>query len=181
VWPAHDYKGRQVSTIDEEKRTNPRFLGRTREQYIEVMANLHLPYPTEIQESLQVNQSGFEASEVVFPHIEDIAAVPQVEPREAARRLESASPPVVIDVREPEEFVGELGHIAGALLIPLDALQHRLPKLAGYVGHEILVVCRAGARSASAGAMLRTAGFRHIENLHGGMVAWVHAGLPVQR
>jgi rhodanese-related sulfurtransferase len=45
------------------------------------------------------------------------------------------------DVREPEEFVGELGHIRGALLVPLDALERHLPKLAGYLGREVVVIC----------------------------------------
>jgi rhodanese-related sulfurtransferase len=65
--------------------------------------------------------------------------------------------------------------------MPLDALEHRLPKLAGYVDHDLVVVCRAGARSATAAAMLRRAGFRRVVNLHGGMLAWQGAGLPVQR
>ncbi len=84
-------------------------------------------------------------------------------------------------MREPEEFVGELGHIEGALLVPLDALERRLPKLAGYVERDVVVVCRAGARSASAGAILRRAGFQRVFNLQGGMLAWTEAGLSVQR
>jgi rhodanese-related sulfurtransferase len=63
----------------------------------------------------------------------------------------------------------------------MDALARRLPKLAGYVDREIVVVCRAGARSASAGAILGQAGFRHVFNLEGGMLAWAGAGLPVAR
>ncbi len=63
----------------------------------------------------------------------------------------------------------------------MDALEHRLPKLAGYVDQKIVVVCRAGARSASATAMLQRAGFRHVENLTGGMLAWARASLSVQR
>jgi glyoxylase-like metal-dependent hydrolase (beta-lactamase superfamily II)/rhodanese-related sulfurtransferase len=181
VWPAHDYKGRASSTIGDEKRTNARFLDRGREEYVELMSNLGLPYPEKIQQALQVNQTGFESDEVAFPPIEDIAAVPQVGASEVATRLGSPAPPLLIDVREPEEFVGELGHVAGALLIPVDALERRLPKLAGYVDHEIVVVCRAGARSASGAAMLRRAGFRHVSNLKGGMLAWAEASLPVQR
>ena len=88
---------------------------------------------------------------------------------------------VLVDVREPEEFVGELGHIEGSLLVPMDALERRLPKLAGYVDRDVVVVCRAGARSASAGAILRRAGFRQVYNLGGGLLAWGAAGLPVQR
>jgi len=67
------------------------------------------------------------------------------------------------------------------LLVPLDALERRLPKLAGYVDRDVIVVCRAGARSTSAGAILRRAGFQRVINLQGGMLAWTEAGFPVQR
>jgi glyoxylase-like metal-dependent hydrolase (beta-lactamase superfamily II)/rhodanese-related sulfurtransferase len=181
VWPAHDYKGHTSSTVGEEKRTNPRFVGKTKEEYVAIMAGLGLPFPEKIQQALQVNQSGFESDEVAFPQVVEVAALPMIDARELSRRLASATPPLALDVREPEEFVGELGHLAGSLLVPLDALEHRLPKLAGYVDREIVVVCRAGARSASAGAILQRAGFRRVLNLAGGMLAWHSAGLPVQR
>lgn len=181
VWPAHDYNGRTSSTIGEEKSGNRRFLGRRRSEYVEVMANLGLAYPDRIQESLQVNQSGFEGSEVAFPPVQDVAAVPEISATALCNRLHSSDAPLVVDVREPEEFVGELGHIEGAILVPMDALERRLPKLAGYVDREIVVVCRAGARSASAAAMLQRAGFARVANLSGGMLAWVEASLPAQR
>jgi glyoxylase-like metal-dependent hydrolase (beta-lactamase superfamily II)/rhodanese-related sulfurtransferase len=181
VWPAHDYHGRISSTIGEEMRSNPRFAGKSRPQYIEVMEHLGLPFPERIQESLQVNQSGFEACDVAFPAIADIAAVAEIDAASLSKRLEESPPPVVLDVREPEEFVGELGHVEGALLVPMDALQKRLPKLVGYAAREVIVVCRAGARSASAAAMLRRAGFKHVWNLRGGMLAWVEEGLPTHR
>jgi glyoxylase-like metal-dependent hydrolase (beta-lactamase superfamily II) len=182
VWPAHDYKGLTSSTIGEEKRTNVRFVGRpTREAFVTMMANLGLPFPDKIQQSLQVNQSGFEPEEVTYPKVAEVAAVREVAPRALAARLASARKPLVLDVREPEEFVGELGHVAGAILVPLDALERRLPKLAGYRDREVVAVCRAGARSATAGAILCRAGFTRVENLAGGMLAWIGAGLPVQR
>ena len=181
VYPAHDYKGQTTSTIGAEKLTNPRFVGRTRAEYEEVMAHLGLPFPVKIQESLQVNQSGFEPCDVGFPQVSDIAALPALQAAELFARQRSTAPPLLLDVREPEEFVGELGHVQGSLLVPLDALERRLPKLAGYLDHDIVVVCRAGARSASAGAILRRAGFHRVYNLTGGMLAWHAAGLPVQR
>jgi glyoxylase-like metal-dependent hydrolase (beta-lactamase superfamily II)/rhodanese-related sulfurtransferase len=181
VWPAHDYRGKTSSTIGEEKRSNPRFLGRSREDYVTLMGNLGLPFPEKIQQSLQVNQSGFEADEVHFPLVAAVAALPAVAPEQLAAELAGEWPPVLLDVREPEEFVGELGHVQGALLVPLDALHRRLPKLAGYLGHGVVVVCRAGARSATAGAILRQAGFDHVRNLAGGMLEWNARRLPVQR
>jgi glyoxylase-like metal-dependent hydrolase (beta-lactamase superfamily II) len=181
VWPAHDYKGRTSSTIGEERLSNPRFAGRTREEYVVLMHGLALPFPDKVQQALQVNQSGFEADEVAFPKVSELAALPEIEPAELAARLRGPSPPLLLDVREPEEFTSAIGHIEGSLLVPMDALARRLPKLAGYVDREVIVVCRAGARSASAGAMLGRAGFSRVRNLAGGMLAWQAAGLPVQR
>ena len=182
VWPGHDYKGRTSSTLGEEKRTNPRFAGKSRDEYITLMRALGLALPERTQQVLQVNQSGFEAEEIGgFPLVTDAATVPGASARDVARELGGAQPPLVIDVREPEEFVSDLGHIEGALLIPMDALVRRLPKLAGYIDRSVVVACRAGARSRSACAILRTAGFRHVRNLEGGMLAWAEAGLPVSR
>ena len=56
VYPAHDYQGRTVSTIEEEKRFNPRFSDRTREQFITIMNNLGLSYPKKINQAVPANQ-----------------------------------------------------------------------------------------------------------------------------
>ncbi len=182
VLPAHDYRGRTASTIGEERRTNPRFARRTRDEYVRLMHDLGLALPERVQQVLQVNQSGFASEEVGgFPLVTDAATVEGIGATDVAAALAGAAPPVVIDVREPEEFVGPLGHIAGALLVPMDALVPRLPKLAGFVDRDIVVVCRAGARSRTACAILRTAGLERVRNLEGGMLAWADVGLPVQR
>jgi glyoxylase-like metal-dependent hydrolase (beta-lactamase superfamily II)/rhodanese-related sulfurtransferase len=182
VWPAHDYHGRTSSTIGAERRGNPRFAGRTREDYVRLMAGLGLTLPERIQQVLQVNQSGFESEEVGgFPLVTDAAAVAGISVGAAAAALGGVAPPLVIDVREPEEFVGPLGHIPGALLVPMDALVRRLPKLAGFSDRDIVVVCRAGARSRTACAILGAAGLARVRNIEGGMLAWADAGLPVQR
>lgn len=85
----------------------------------------------------------------------------------------------LIDVREPHEFSGELGHIAGSRLVPLATLESAL------AGAErtraIVLVCRSGARSARAAQQLRAMGFEQIMNLTGGMIAWSAAGYPVAR
>jgi rhodanese-related sulfurtransferase len=181
VYPGHDYKGNTTSTIGREKRENPRLSNKTRAEYVAIMNGLGLPFPDKIQQALQVNQSGFEADEVSFPLVAEVASLTEVQAEELAARLEGPSPPILLDVREPEEFVGELGHIRGSLLVPLDSLAKRLPKLAGYVDRDLVVVCRAGARSATAGAILERAGFRRVLNLAGGMLAWTRKSLPVQR
>ena len=56
VYPAHDYQGWTVSTIGEEKRWNPRFAGRTRSEFIELMNKLNLPNPQKMCEVVPANQ-----------------------------------------------------------------------------------------------------------------------------
>lgn len=56
VYPAHDYKGRTVSTIGEEKRSNPRFADRTRSQFITIMNNLNLSYPKKMNQAVPANE-----------------------------------------------------------------------------------------------------------------------------
>lgn len=57
VYPAHDYHGRTVSTIGEEKQLNPRFKQRNRQNFIELMNNLDLSYPRKMMEAVPANQS----------------------------------------------------------------------------------------------------------------------------
>ncbi|MFN7144257.1 MAG: MBL fold metallo-hydrolase [Myxococcota bacterium] len=64
VYPAHDYKGRTVSTIKEERATNPRLGGgRTKEEFVALMAGLSLPRPKQIDRAVPANlQCGRERS-----------------------------------------------------------------------------------------------------------------------
>ncbi len=95
---------------------------------------------------------------------------------EAAAQLQSAQPPFLLDVRQPDEF--RQGHIAGATLIPLDDLRGRMGELPK--DRQIVVVCRSGARSGVATGWLKAAGYDAI-NLSGGMIAWRQAGLKISR
>lgn len=85
----------------------------------------------------------------------------------------------IIDVRQPAEYVGELGHIPGSTLVPLGTL----PEAARDWSREapIVVVCRSGARSSSGAAQLVAAGFRQVMNMSGGMMLYGARGLPVER
>ena len=56
VYPAHDYRGHTASTIGEEKLYNPRFVGKSRDDFIEFMANLNLPEPAKMMEAIPANE-----------------------------------------------------------------------------------------------------------------------------
>jgi rhodanese-related sulfurtransferase len=74
-----------------------------------------------------------------------------------------------IDVREPDEYTGPLGHLPGAELVPLATLE--AASAAWPCEAPLLLICRSGARSAKAAQALARRGFRHLYNLAGGMLA----------
>lgn len=78
---------------------------------------------------------------------------------------------VFVDVRTPEEFNGPLGHINGAILIPLNTLAEGMGKLEEYRDNEIIVYCRSGNRSQSGTRILIENGFNAV-NMLGGIKAW---------
>ncbi len=102
--------------------------------------------------------------------------IPAVDVLEAHRRLTGPGEvrPLLVDVREPDEFVRV--RAAGAVLVPLGTLPGRWRQLPR--DRPILVICATGNRSASATAFLLAAGFRDVANVEGGTVAWYRAGLP---
>ena len=97
---------------------------------------------------------------------------------EAHAMLVKDSTLLVLDVRTPEEYEGELGHIEHAVLLPVQELEKRLGELKEYKGTTILAVCRSGRRSASATEILTKSGFTAI-NIEGGMLKWNEKKLPV--
>jgi uncharacterized membrane protein YdjX (TVP38/TMEM64 family)/rhodanese-related sulfurtransferase len=107
-------------------------------------------------------------------------AAPQwIEVEELGTRLKAGGP-TVIDVRGPDEFAGDLGHIGGALNLPVDELRDRLIEINAFKERPVILVCRTDKRSANASALLRNAGFRDVRVLRGGMVEWNRKKLPVE-
>ena len=85
-----------------------------------------------------------------------------------------ASGAIVIDVREPDEYVA--GHVPGARLVPLARLAHvrdDLPR-----GEPVYVICASGNRSKSMASLLAHQGFDAI-TVAGGTGAWIQSGRPV--
>ena len=102
--------------------------------------------------------------------------IAQIEPKQARAQLNRKPAPILLDVRQPEEYIQ--GHIAGAKLIPLGELGAHLKELPK--NREIICVCRSGHRSRRAAQELVKAGFQAV-NMTGGMINWTHQGLPVQK
>jgi molybdopterin/thiamine biosynthesis adenylyltransferase/rhodanese-related sulfurtransferase len=96
-----------------------------------------------------------------------VTNIPEITPRELKARLDKGEDIYILDVREPHEY--QICNIDGNL-IPLGELSRRVNELDS--SKEIVAHCRSGKRSAEAVAFLRTAGFRKIWNLKGGILAW---------
>jgi glyoxylase-like metal-dependent hydrolase (beta-lactamase superfamily II)/rhodanese-related sulfurtransferase len=184
LYPAHDYRGLTVTSVSEERRYNPRLGGDIGEaDFIGYMSNLRLPHPKLIDIAVPANmRCGRPETDTALPSDPGwaplrftFAGIWEIEPR----ALEEAADGVqIVDVREPDEFNGSLGHIRGATLLPLGALPARCSELVRE--RPVVTVCRSGARSAQATILLQQAGFGSVANLSGGMLRWRADGLPVE-
>ena len=90
---------------------------------------------------------------------------------ELIKKIENKENVFLLDVRTESEFEGNLGHIEGATLIPLNELKDRLGELEEQKEKEIVVICRSGNRSGVATNILIKEGFDAF-NMAGGMIAY---------
>ncbi len=178
LFPGHDYRGHTESTVKAEKETNPRVAGKTKAEYIDIMDNLNLPLPERIQEVLQINQSEVDDDRIKFPLLAELNQVLQMDPETVSCRVDTET--LIIDVRESSERSGELGYIKGSRLIPLAEIPQALDSLDKERDNEIILVCRSGARSTTAAAILKGLGFSRVKNMKGGMLAWNKQGFEVE-
>ncbi len=95
-------------------------------------------------------------------------------------RLDAGDDLLLLDVRPAADFVGEQGHIPGAINIPLEYLPGRIDTLPADLERPIALVCRTDRRSAKAAALLARRGFAEVQVIEGGMTAWLANGWPVE-
>lgn len=94
--------------------------------------------------------------------------VPLIEPAQVKGLMALGGKLTIVDVRRPDEFAQ--GHIAGAILMPLDSLPQtyaKLPKKG-----KLIVYCRSGHRSGLAVQFLAEHGYTNAVSMHGGFIAW---------
>jgi len=176
VYPGHDYKGRTVSTVGDEKRHNARLgHGRSEGDFIALMNGLGLPYPKRIDVALPANRA-CGATATGLPIVLTGAGIPEVDPVWIAA---NAARVRLIDIREPAECCGPLGCAPDAQRVPLGKLADAASEWS--TDDRIALICHSGRRSAEAAQRLRTSGFSQIASVSGGMQAWTDRGLPVVR
>jgi glyoxylase-like metal-dependent hydrolase (beta-lactamase superfamily II)/rhodanese-related sulfurtransferase len=175
IYPGHDYKGRLVSTVGEEKRLNPRLGGgKSVEQFVEIMKSLQLAYPKKINIAVPANLHGggghadpeLPVTEAWAPIEVSAAGVPEVS---IDWVLGAPSGVRLVDVREPNEFDGPLGHIPASALVPLATVGDAAKSWDREA--PLALICRSGGRSGKAAFQLLAMGFRRVVSMRGGMLA----------
>ena len=174
VFPAHDYKGDTVSTIGEEKRYNPRLQVKSIDDYVTLMASLHLPNP--------------KMMDVAVPSNMKIGLAQQEIARrgwalDAAQAIALVGRPDVafVDLRETTERQKH-GSIPGAVHAPYGELLENiseggmLRELAHATDKRIVFYCAYGERSAMAVQAAQDAGLVAALHVEGGIDAWKKAG-----
>ena len=193
VYPAHEYRGRQPSSLGQQKLRNPVLQPRTKDEYVRYLEELRLGPGEWMKDVLKANYAcardpkaawipvdvpACEVKGTLAPGVNEqqVAAMPVAELK---RRLDSGYAPVLVDVREAHELREELGHLPGIRHMPVGSLSSRLTELEPDKNREIVTICRAGGRATTAAQILQQAGFTHVQSLEGGMTAWRMAGYPV--
>lgn len=191
VYPGHDYNGCYVSCVYQEKMSNPRLAGKTRDEFIEIMGNLNLPKPKLIDKAVPANLfCGIEEEEA--SQIADSSeflqtgtqrrgvqgninrAKQQVEEVDliTAKQMIAAGDLIILDVREKSEF--DLGFIENAIHIPRGEVKASVESLLSVKSKDskILIYCASGNRSALAGQVMHELGFSNVVSLIGGYIGW---------
>lgn len=180
LYPAHDYTGRTVTSVAEEKAFNSRLGGNATERdFVGHMENMKLPHPHKIAEALPGNMRSGKPRDTATapawaPLARSYAGLPELTPGWVAAHLGDLT---VLDVRSTEEFNGPDGRVAGSLLIPLPELESRSSETAA--DRPLVVVCHSGSRSALATQQLLKAGRKQVANLRGGLSRWAAEGYPL--
>jgi glyoxylase-like metal-dependent hydrolase (beta-lactamase superfamily II)/rhodanese-related sulfurtransferase len=177
VHPAHEYKGRDHSTIAQEMAGNPRLQVRDRQAFAGMMRNLNLSMPTHLTEALRTNMSG--GKTVAQMLAEAASTVPFMSLAELKARIEAGTAElIVLDVRERDAY--EAGHIPGAKLLPRGQLELRVNQDLPDPVRRIVSCCEFGRISTLATATLREMGYLRAVALDGGVKAWREAGYALE-
>ncbi len=204
IYPAHDYQGRTVTTVAEEKRFNPRLgVAITEDAFVDIMANLKLAAPKKIDEAVPANlkcgmpegrqpqvagaaevtspaEKGGQSSGPAWAPVERVPVpgtngVPEVTADWVHETL-TAGTYRLVDVREPDELLPEPRGLGHiAGVIPLPLATLLDATRFWERDTPIVLVCRSGNRSGKAALSLEAAGFTRVASLRGGMLAWPHA------
>ena len=182
LYPAHDYKGRCVTSVREEKAFNPRIGGGASENdFVQFMDAMQLPHPKHIDIALPANMVSGKPEDGEVPSAPEwapaelnFAGIMEIDPQWVAANTSSVH---ILDVRDMDEMVEGEAKVPEAKCIPLASLRDRVEEVPR--DKPVVTFCRSGRRSAMAVSILQKAGFEKVANIAGGFLRWQDEGLPV--
>lgn len=183
IYPGHDYRGHTSSTVGSEKRHNARLNERiSLDDFKKIMSELKLANPKKIHEAVPANLACGKPKDARTLHPQVVDGTPEITVEDLLNHLGDVKNKKIrlIDVRRPDEYNNELGHIEGTELITLGSdLTAFLEK--GDRSEEIVFVCRSGGRSGTATAESIKLGYKFTINMAGGMIRWNEKKQPIVR
>ncbi len=189
VYPAHDYRNRQPSSLKAQKVRNPVLQPKSKQAYVDYLDGLQLGAADWMQDVLQANYACARDPKAAWIPVDVPACevkgtiatgandlhVAGMSVTEVQQALANTTAPVLLDVRHPEELLEELGQIPGAINIPVTQLASRLKELDTMRDQSIITVCKSGGRAHTAAQILMQAGFTKVHVMIGGMLDWKKA------
>lgn len=193
VYPAHDYRNREPSSLAQQKNTNPHFKPVSKEEYVKYLEDLKLGPADWMKDVLKANYAcatdpgsawiptDMNACEVkgTLTKVVNDQEVEGISADDLFNRIKTDSPLFLLDVRDPEELSGPLQHIENVVNIPITILAHKIKDLDAHKDREIIAICRSGARAYTGAQILKQAGFTRVKVLINGMLGWRKKGYPV--
>lgn len=165
VYPGHDYKGREHSTVGEERRSNPWLKIRDRAEFVRLLTADAPPRPANMDGLLRLNTQGVDIPTTISA-------------QEMVERVAAGGALSVIDVRMDFEVQAE--HVAGSRHIPLDQLSSRLDEVRAVPAPRLLL-CRTDSRARMALRTLSEAHVGGVSVVQGGIEAYRGAGGPTEK
>jgi len=195
VYPGHEYRNRQPSSLKDQKLRNPNLKPRSKPEYVDYLDSLKLGPADWMKDVLKANYACARDPKAVWIPVDvpacevkgtmDLGANDQqvagIPADEVKREIDRGAGVFLLDVRDPGELQGELGHITGVTNIPVTGLSRRLSELEPYRNRHVITVCKSGGRAHTAAQILMQAGFPRVHVMVGGMQAWQQAKFPSDR
>ncbi len=97
------------------------------------------------------------------------------------QRLDAGEDLLLLDVRSPEDYDGEQGHISGSMLLPLEQLEQRIDEINDYYEKTVVCICRTDRQSVKAAQILTEKGFADVHVAKMGMTNWIKNNYSVEQ
>ena len=171
VYPAHDYKGDLVSTIEEEKKYNPRLQVNSADEYAEIMNNLNLPDPKLMDVAVPKNlKLGINLNKQKINNGLEVNKFKDEIKKNNA---------ILIDLREESEIKKE-GKILNSITVPFPKIENFLKEnKKKFKDKELLFYCAVGQRSTLAIQISKSYNCTKCFHLIGGLKNWKKEGMNI--